>query len=829
MPPTPPELRLLCRQLTSADPQELVGVLQSLAAYVVACREALSGASDGAAKGEEAETRSLVHKLKTQITSLVTGRSPEGRFVAVCLIKAAIDVGGWQTLQASEPWIRGLLAVVTVDMPFLTIASCMRPANTSPQKPNPPQSKELAIVALTKMYTLATPLPTLTRELVTPTLKDLIPACLSLIKPKTTALPMPGPGRSPSLKIPFTLTETILSSLTHLLQLHPTLFRPHLSHLRAAIRPYLAPTISDAAPGFPFPIPQPVQDAARRLAVALPATAPERASGTGSSGLSGPAAEWSVAFEGTLRAAHMTADGVFRAVVEYGRHDGPQGGRAGDFPAEPSGGGDDGDVGLPTWRGVRAGAQRLSGLLALLEAFLLSPTLAAVVVPMDKLMGLVARIAFVVPPSSVPGGAQPLDHNPLVERAERDELWAALPGVHLALLRLLSAWVRRMGPNVGPLAPQLLDQVVRVFGSNGAVAVLEFRRTAYVVVKELLAIIGPALSKRRADSLEPIIRSCCRDVSGGGSEDGAYEVAPPDQSKKNGSKMSKTTQNADAYLPAKAGSPTSTAGVLGPVTAKAGLVSDADGLLAALVTWLPPSGRNQLVQSLVYATAVNAGSKGTLLATLVHPATDKNGRVWPGSTLPYMVRRFPDDDVTQVSLYNVNTAWHRGNAARLDAFGGHVDQQADELAAGRQELAQRQRKARDVPDWLRPRSPQSAEGQGSLDDKVLPGATASNELSEDAEPGVQSPQPQPPETKAPLQKGAGDGSSLLRAFRKRKQMDDAPADSTTESAAKRWESMAIGRDGATRPSEGDSSSDESVHLTMELDDTDEDDEDDEDA
>lgn len=56
----------------------------------------------------------LVHKLKTSITTLLNGRSREGRFVAIGLVKAAVDVGGWETLRGSAAWVSGLLSIVQV-------------------------------------------------------------------------------------------------------------------------------------------------------------------------------------------------------------------------------------------------------------------------------------------------------------------------------------------------------------------------------------------------------------------------------------------------------------------------------------------------------------------------------------------------------------------------------------------------------------------------------------------------------------------------------------------------------------------------------------------
>jgi pre-rRNA-processing protein RIX1 len=56
----------------------------------------------------------LVHKLKTNISTLLNGRSREGRFAAVGLIKATVDIGGWEVLRDSESWVRGLISIVQV-------------------------------------------------------------------------------------------------------------------------------------------------------------------------------------------------------------------------------------------------------------------------------------------------------------------------------------------------------------------------------------------------------------------------------------------------------------------------------------------------------------------------------------------------------------------------------------------------------------------------------------------------------------------------------------------------------------------------------------------
>lgn len=56
----------------------------------------------------------LVHKLKTIITTLLNGKSAAGRFTGVTLVKAVVDVGGWECLRESGPWVRSLLSILQV-------------------------------------------------------------------------------------------------------------------------------------------------------------------------------------------------------------------------------------------------------------------------------------------------------------------------------------------------------------------------------------------------------------------------------------------------------------------------------------------------------------------------------------------------------------------------------------------------------------------------------------------------------------------------------------------------------------------------------------------
>jgi len=110
----PSDLRVLVRRLASTPADELPRLLPTLVGHVLRCGGPLSAIADTKGKDKSSEAPVLVHRLRTHITTLLNGKNPAGRFAAIPLIKAAIDVGGWESLRASEPWIRGLIGVVQV-------------------------------------------------------------------------------------------------------------------------------------------------------------------------------------------------------------------------------------------------------------------------------------------------------------------------------------------------------------------------------------------------------------------------------------------------------------------------------------------------------------------------------------------------------------------------------------------------------------------------------------------------------------------------------------------------------------------------------------------
>jgi len=113
----PAELRLLCHQLSSTPTSQLPNLTPTLVRNVLRCQGPLSSGGNSGTKSDASESSVLVYKLKTQVSTLLFGKSTEGRFAAVVLIKAIVAVGGWEVLRGVESWVRGLLSVLGVSEP----------------------------------------------------------------------------------------------------------------------------------------------------------------------------------------------------------------------------------------------------------------------------------------------------------------------------------------------------------------------------------------------------------------------------------------------------------------------------------------------------------------------------------------------------------------------------------------------------------------------------------------------------------------------------------------------------------------------------------------
>lgn len=474
------------------------------------------------------------------------------------------------------------------------------------------------MVALARIFTQLHSYQTLVREIATPTIPGFITACLQLLKPSSPDQP---------LRTPLTVVETILNTLSAIIPLYPTTSRPFVSQIRTAIRPYLVPTLSDARI-----IPDTLQSSSRRLSIALHFTAPK----------AGGSDEWTALLSGIVKHFHSTADQVFRAVKETWEP--PLGYTASKvvFEEEPQGGGDSSDI-LPIWSGVTSGSQRLVGLLRFMAEFIRQPTKSQVSIPVGVLVDTVCRVAQVArhaPKSQT--WEQALETNPAVSREERDELWSAIPLIHVAALELLLALCLRLRSSFVPVVPEALDYLVRVFKSG--ISNSSIRCISYRLLAEMLPLCGPTMTKETVSTLDLIIRACCRDLQ---QEAGYLKPAaqPTAEAKKNGVVM-----NADLFLSQKTDESSTSSPSLDPAH-----LSAAETLLTGLLSHLPQHHIRPALRGLLDQTAILSHSKEAMMASVLNPFRNKQSKMYP-SILPFYSQLFPDDQGLEVLRSNMRTS-----------------------------------------------------------------------------------------------------------------------------------------------------------------------------
>ncbi|KAF5708214.1 hypothetical protein FGLOB1_6544 [Fusarium globosum] len=593
----PPDLRVLCRKLTSIPPTQLPHALPSLINHILHCKEPLSAPSDRKVKDSAPEAAQLVHKLKASITTHLNGRSREARFAAVALIKTVVDVGGWEILRGCQPWVTGLLSVV--------------------EKSDPIASKELAIVTLTRIYISVQPYQTLVREIATPTIPTFVTACIKLI-----SLPKNGE----KLQTPLSAIETICDALSALIPLYPTTIRPSNSKLRTAVKPYLVPTQSDETV-----VPQSLQRASRKLVISLHHVAAK----------SGGSDEWAKLIDTLLKELHSTADQVLRAVEESWEGTGGFTRSQVELDNEPNGGGSSADE-LPSWSGINAGADRLIGLFQYLSDCLRYPTKAPVTIPTSALVDAASRLLLIarLSPKSQTWD-QALQTNAAIAREEKDELWSALPDIHIAALHLIEALFQRLGQNAVSIAPEILDHLVRVFKSG--INLPTVRTTGYTVLKEILLISGPTLSKPSVGSLDPVFGACCRDLQ---QDAGHLKEAEKPAATGTDSKKNSIAANADLFLQPQAAAVVSTPSLEPKHQAAAA------NLLPVILSKVPQRHLKASLRGLVDQTAILTNSRDAMLASVLNPYKDQRGRVYP-SILPHLTQQFPDDKGLEILRTNI--------------------------------------------------------------------------------------------------------------------------------------------------------------------------------
>ncbi|KAI0115053.1 rRNA processing/ribosome biogenesis-domain-containing protein [Daldinia grandis] len=767
----PPELRSLCRRLTATKVEQLPALLPSLLRDLLRCKEPLSRPHEAKASDSSSESTVLVHKLKTQISALLNSRTSQGRFVGVALVKAVVEAGGWECLRTSEPWVRGLLSIL--------------------QRKDPAVIKDLCVVALVKIYTLMHAYPTLVREIVTPTLPTFGTACLQILKP---------PATSKAAKAPNSLVETIFEGFSFMIPLYPTTLRQFASKLRVETRSYIVPTVSDGTI-----VPVSLQACSRRLVIRLYMTAVK----------GGDSTEWTKHLDGIITTFHSTADQVFRAAQEnwesVSGHPLESTLQRMDFDKDPQGGGESPDQ-LPPWTGIYAGSERLLGLLDFICEYLRCFTKTTVTIPVSAIVDVVTRISSIMPPIPAKEKSLSIQMNPAVGREEKDELWTVFPDIQLAAMKLLFIMTQRLGRNFLPLAQISLEQLLRMFESSYRLP--EIRVIAFLLTKEILQLCGPTMEKLTVEGLSLIVKACCRDLLGSGGH--LKHPKQPAAATKNSLKSRSASQNADAFLGNRAEDEFIS------VSLSSEHVSAATALLATLFSRVPQQLLPSSLRAHMLKTAILCQIKDAQVASVLHPARDKNGRT-PAVILPYLTHRFPHDESVEVLRFNFRpiATGPRNNAMDIDEASAEGASEDESSINGFSFDRPLETSVLGSADHTRA---EAAEASTKAQDLFLPKRPLETVLRFEEE-RTTVVRPSPPTN---LLKRKSEETEI--AISKRVEIDtttttivNAPMPTSTNPPSQAPKAGSVGA-----PDEEDSSDNESVHLNMELD-ADDDDEDDDGA
>jgi pre-rRNA-processing protein RIX1 len=588
-------LRALTFRISSTATSQLPSHVPAIAASLANCKTLLSSSQTSGTKSSTSSEASVaVHKYRTLLSTLLQDRTVQGRWSAIVLIKATIEVGGWETLQKCLPWVRGLLGVLT--------------------KPDPPSSKKLCIITLTRIFVLTREYPTLVREVTTPSLPAFVQSGLQLANSKSSA----------------GLLQVILESFHELLPRHPTIFRSYLKQLQPLLTRLVAPTPSsklgqEQGEGQQFSTTSAIVDAAQQLYVQLPCCAPKGASSE----------EWEKSLKSVINNTHQVADKVFRAVVEDWRPStrgvSSVNGHTLDDEVqdlEPTG------MALPPWSGIFAGSERLIRLLQLVQQYLDNPTANPVRLDVSTIMDALTRtLSITVPAVGDKSSQNNLKLNIQVTKEERDSLWLVLPNIHVAAMEVLLALANRTQSSTLALDSQVLDQIVWILSAEKDI--VQLRTACYTTTAALLQRSGTSLPKSSIDSLVPLMRACCEDILL--LEPGiAVEKQTPGQAKANGNAQPQITGNADTYL-------NSSKSFSSDVVGFAGLTAAAHDLLPLLFTNIRVQYLSDSMRARLDRTVILAQHKDAMVASVLNPPPSKKFGKPAASVLPLMARSFPAD------------------------------------------------------------------------------------------------------------------------------------------------------------------------------------------
>ncbi|KAL8691114.1 MAG: hypothetical protein Q9218_003588 [Villophora microphyllina] len=589
-------LRSVTQRLSSTPAVQLPHIVPSLALTISTCGALLAEVDGQSNKKSQSDAAVVIHKLKTQISTLLQDKSRDARWSAVVLVKAIIEAGGWAVLKESEKWVRLLLALIG--------------------RPDPLNTKKLSIITLTRIFLLTQDYPALIREIATPSLPTFITSSLRSFSDSKDGSPDP-------------LLSIVLWAFGELLPYHPSAFRPFVGQIRALVLPLTAPTRSSPLSDDPTGevvepmISEPIVQRARQVFVLLNGCAPKNAQSQ----------EWAQTLSALIEKTHETADLVFRALLEDWEPSAHSGHPRTTTVSNPSmivyaire------ETGLPGWIGIGGGLERLTGLLMTLRSYLLYPSPSSLAFPVGKLMDVVDRILSALPPSigGPQGATLSTRTNPEIGRDECEAVWAWLPHLHVSALSVLEQVVARLEQDSMAIDQQILSLVLWIFEKEHFHN--QIRLINYRLLAQVLARRGSGLPRSSMDSVAFFLKLCCEDLMPTEAGPGLAKNSSNDSTTI--TTTTKDAANADEYLKRSAQSPR-------PSAASKEMRHAAESLLAAALSYLPPKALDFSLRSRIDQTAILSQSRLILHSSVLNPPASRreNPR---SSIIPLLARQYP--------------------------------------------------------------------------------------------------------------------------------------------------------------------------------------------
>ena len=583
--PSIASLRATTFRLASTPTKQLPHIAPQIAVSLWNCRDVLSVSSDTSKTSNETVT--LVHRFRTSLSSLLQDRTVEGRWAAVVLVKAAIEAGGIEFLNKSNAWVRNLLAIL--------------------KKPDPPTTRNLAVITLTRIYVLTWEYSNLIREITTPTLPMFISSCLSNLEKKHCSA---------------SELQTILEAFASLILRHPTIFRTHETQIRSVILQVLSGVSLSSGSGMHYT--RNHKHISQRLLVLLHHTAPRQAAGE----------KWDETLKITISAAHATCELIFRAVAEtwvpkadtrpvthYSTSSLP------DPELE-----DEDAIGLGGWTGIFAGSDRLVTMLGILQMHLETATAGVVTIRLGALVDLIDRMFSV----TLPRREASLKFNNEISKEERESMFSILPGIHSSAIELVTTLFERFGVSAMSIVQSLMESIVGVFSAE--MPDVNVRTATFRTTKLALELVGPSMPREDVSELAIIMKACCDDLL---SVTEKATSIPGTQSNDLSQKQQLT--RGDLHLQA---SKTRTSH---PTTLN-DLQSAAEALLPVIITKLNPAHVPRKLRVQMERTAILTRHKDALVACVMNPAKKDNGAEYKASLLPFLAREYPETPEVEALL-----------------------------------------------------------------------------------------------------------------------------------------------------------------------------------